>query len=175
MKNVIARTALLILPACLLLGASGCQTQTNLPVQSPPGPSVSSPNNSTQTRLNDVLLAKARAGLGNARILIDDGQIVSVWLHGSPYLKALKKINTSDCPENFRLAWSDYLAAWERKLNHEKATPDTVDAISMWKGNFADLPATVRCLEPYDTNDAWQNCERIAQAYGVDAAKINVP
>ena len=88
--------------------------------------------------------------------------------------RRLKKIDIKGCPENFRTAWAGYIVAWERKRNQEQATEDTLDAISMWKGEFADLPATVRCMEAYDTVEAWQNCERVAVEFGIDVSKLNV-
>jgi hypothetical protein len=161
MKNVCTRTGLMFLAGLMALGGDGCRTRGE----------VSDP---VRNRLTEVVRAKERAGLDAARIVIDEGKIASVGLRSEPYLRAAKKIDVSGCPENFRAAWSDYLAAWEQKRKQEQATPDTVDAISMWKGNFDDLPATVRCLEAYDTKAAWENCERVAAGWGVDAAKLNL-
>jgi hypothetical protein len=162
MKNICARIGLIGLAGLMALAVGGCRTRGEL-------------SSTVQNRLTNVVLAKERAGLDSARIVIDEGQIASVGLHSGPYLRAVKKIDVSGCPENFRAAWSDYLAAWERKRKQEQARPDTIDGISMWKGNYADLPATVRCLEAYDTKEAWENCERIAAGWGVNAANLNLP
>jgi hypothetical protein len=164
MKGITARAGLIVLTGLVILCISGCQTGTKVADkgQSP-----------SKTAITNVLIEKQRAGLSCARISIDSGQIASVYLHGGQYLTALKKIDVKDCPEDFRRAWSDYIAAWERKRKQEQATEDTLDAISMLKGDFNDLPTTVRCIEAYDTTEAWQNCERVASAYGVDASKFN--
>ena len=164
MKGVTARTGLIVLTGLVILCISGCQTGTKVADKGQP---------TSKTIITNVLIEKERAGLNCARISIDSGQIASVYLHSGQYLTALKQIDVKDCPENFRLAWSDYIAAWERKRQQEHATEDTLDAISMLKGDFNDLPATVRCIEAYDTKEAWQNCERVALAYGVDASKLN--
>jgi hypothetical protein len=164
MKNVFARTSLLILAGLSLSVLAGCQTAK--PVGTAQGHA-----DTVQDRLANVLRAKERAGLECARIVIDNGQIASVGLHSGPYLVALKKIDVSGCPENFRAAWSDYLAAWDRKRKEEQATRETIDAISMWKGGYDDLPATVRSIEAYDTQSAWDNCEHIAAGWGVAVAK----
>jgi len=164
MKDVITRARLIVLTGLVILCISGCQTGTKVAGKGQP---------LSKSIITNVLIEKQRAGLSCARIAIDNGQIASVYLHSGPYLVALKQIDVKGCPENFRLAWSDYIAAWERKRKQEQATEDTFDAISMGKGDFNDLPATVRCIEAYDTIEAWQNCERIALTYGVDASKLN--
>ncbi len=163
MKDVIVRAGLIVLLSLVLLDLSGCQTGIKAEDKRQPIPN---------TNLTHVLIEKERAGLSWARILIDNGEIVSVHLHGGQYFAALKKIDVKGCPEKFRLAWFDYIAAWERKRNQEHATNDTLDAISMWKGEFNDLPAIVQCIEAYDTKEAWQNCERVALEYGVNASKL---
>ena len=164
MKNIFARTTLLILAGLSLSILTGCRTAK-------PDGGVQGHADSAQDRLANVLRAKAEAGLACARIVIDNGQIASVGLHSGPYLRLLKKIDVSGCPENFRAAWSDYLGAWERKRKEEQATQETIDAISMWKGGYDDLPATVRSIEAYDTQSAWDNCEHIAAGWGVAVAK----
>jgi hypothetical protein len=157
MKNVMALTGLVILSGCApLMGATAAGDD----------PTIST--------ITNVLLEKERDGLKYAHIVIDNEQIVSVHLHGFQYISALKKIDTKGCPEKFRAAWVEYIAAWQRKLNQEHATMDTADAISMWKGGFDDLPATVRCIEAYDTAEAWQHCERAASECGVDVSKLNI-
>ena len=164
MKNIFTRTSLMILAGLSLSVLAGCQTAK-------PAGGVQRHADSVQDRLANVLHAKAQAGLDCARIVIDNGVIASVGLHSGPYLVALKKIDVSGCPENFRAAWSDYLGAWERKRKEEQATRETIDAISMWKGGYDDLPATVRSIEAYDTQSAWDNCEHIAAGWGVAVAK----
>ncbi len=121
-----------------------------------------------------VIVEKERAGLRHARILIEGEKIASVHLHGWRYLAALRKLDTSLCPEKFRLAWSNYISAWDQKLKQEHATEETLDAVSMWKGTFDDLPATSRRIEPYDTDGAWQQCERVALEYGIDPSKLSI-
>jgi hypothetical protein len=165
MKNIFARTGSMLLTVLMILGGAGCQTGANVA-----GNDQSLPAGA----ITNVLTGKERAGLSCARILIDNEKIVSVHLHGGQYITALKKLDASGCPENFRQAWSDYIAAWQRKQDQEHATDETLDAISMWKGDFNDLAATVRCIEAYDTEKAWQNCERVALECGVDASKLNV-
>jgi hypothetical protein len=166
MKSIIARAELMVLTGLVVLCLSGCQTGTTVADQG---------QFPATTIITKVVIAKEHAGLSCARILIDNGQIVNVYLHGGQYVTALKKMDVSGCPEDFRRAWSDYIAAWEQKRKQEHATKETMDAISMWKGSINDLPATVRCIEAYDTQAAWQKCEHVALAYGVDASKLNPP
>jgi hypothetical protein len=157
MKNMIALVGWTLLCVC------GCLTRASFADKSQPSPTITT-----------VIIQKERAGLGHARILIDSEKIASVYLHGWQYLAALKKIDTSLCPEKFRLAWSDYVSAWDQKLKQEHATAETLDAVSMWKGTFDDLPATARRMEPYDTDRAWQQCERVALEYGIDASQLSL-
>jgi hypothetical protein len=117
--------------------------------------------------ISSVLAQKERAGVSCARILIDSGDIVSVHLHGWDYLAIIKKIDVTGCPEQFRTAWSGYCAAWAQKLKEENAKEDTLDVISMWKGEIGDISATCHSLEAYDTAPAWQHCEQAAMRYGV--------
>lgn len=131
-------------------------------------------NDQRTSTIMTVMIQKEQAGVSHSRILIDSQKIASVYLHGWQYLAALRKIDTKLCPEKFRLAWSDYVSAWDQKLKQEHATVETLDAVSMWKGTFNDLPATSRRIEPYDTEGAWQQCERVALEYGIDASKLSL-
>lgn len=128
-----------------------------------------SPSGSEQA-ITSVLSQKDQAARACARIVLDGDKIMSVNLHGTDYLAAIKKIDVSGCPEPFRAAWSAYLAAWEKKLKAENAGEDTLDLISMWKGEAEDLPEAYRHLEAYDTEAAWQRCVQAAAAYGVKIA-----
>ena len=157
MKNAIGLVGWILLCVC------GCRGRVGFADNSQPIPTITT-----------AIIQKERAGLRHARILIESEKIANVYLHGWPYLAVLRKIDTSLCPEKFRLAWSDYVLAWDQKLKQEHATEETLDAVSIWKGTFDDLPATSRRLEPYDTDGAWQRCERVALEYGVDASKLNI-
>jgi hypothetical protein len=156
MKNVLALMCLIILGLCGRVSAAD-------------------PTDKDQAAaaIRNVLLQKQQDGLKYAHIVIDNEAIASVHLHGFQYLRALKKIDLKGCPDKFDSAWSDYLAAWQQKLDKEHAKEETADAISLWKGQFDDLPATVRLIEAYDTKDAWEHCESVASEYGVDASKVN--
>ena len=128
-----------------------------------------------QQAIANVLAQKESAGRKYARIVLDGDKIMSVHLHGNDYLDAIKKIDASSCPEPFRTAWAGYCAAWEKKLRAENAGEDTLDLISMWKGEIGDLPETYRHLEAYDTAPAWQQCEQAAAADGVQSAVAPAP
>jgi hypothetical protein len=145
-----------------ILALAGCQN----------GPQAASHANSAKRDIAQILAQKAGAGQSCARVVIDGERIVSVQLHGWRYLGALKKFDTAGCPETFRGAWADYLDAWGRKLVREQANRETLDLISMWKGSLGELPSMLRRLEAYDTESAWQNCERVASQYGVNPAKV---
>jgi|HubBroStandDraft_2_1064218.scaffolds.fasta_scaffold183249_1 hypothetical protein len=131
---------------------------------------LSHPQANDQQAIASVLAQKESAGLDCEHIIIDGRQIMKVELHGWQFLAAIKKIDVARCPGPFRSAWSGYCAAWEQKLKAENAQEDTLDLISMWKGEIGDLPATSRRLEAYDTEPAWQRCEQAAMEYGVQAA-----
>jgi hypothetical protein len=169
MKTLPLRS-LFCLAGWLALAVCGCQTA--VPVADP-APPLSSPAGANA--LTAVLAQKERGGRACARVVIDQERIAGVQLHGRRYLAALREMDIRGCPEKFRLAWADYLAAWERKLNQERATEDTLDAVSMWKGGLDDLPATLRCIEPYDTLEAWRQCERAAAECGVAAVSLSRP
>jgi hypothetical protein len=157
MKNAIALVGWILFCVC------GCRGRVAFADKFQPAPSITT-----------VIVEKERAGLRHARILIDSEKIASVYLHGWRYLAALRTIDTNLCPEKFRRAWSDYVSAWDQKLKQEHATAETLDAVSMWKGTFDDLPETSRRIEPYDTERAWQQCERVALEYGIDPSKLSV-
>jgi hypothetical protein len=147
MKNIILTVCL----AALGFGTGGC---------------VSPPPLDRGRAITAVLAQKEHAGVICARILIDEQQIVNVQLHGLKYLHALQKIDVTRCPEPFRTAWAGYCAAWAQKLKNEKADRDTLDLISMWKGQMGDLKALCRSLEAYDTAPEWGRCEQAAIACG---------
>ena len=147
MKNIIMTVCL----AVLGFGLSGC---------------VSHPQMDHRQAITAVLAQKESAGVSCARILIDEQQIANVQLHGVEYLHAIEKIDVTRCPEPFRTAWANYCAAWAQKLKNEKANPDTLDLISMWKGQIGDLKAICRSLEAYDTAPAWARCEQVAAECG---------
>lgn len=157
MKNTIA------LMGWIALGVCSCRPRTSFATKSDLDPTIMT-----------VMVQKERAGLGHARILVDNGRIASVYVHGWQYLLEIEKIDVARCPEEFRSAWSNYVAVWGQKLKQEHATESTLDAVSMWKGDFADLPAISRRIEPYDTETAWARCERVALEYGVDASKARL-
>ncbi len=123
-----------------------------------------------QQAIANVLAQKESAGRKYARIVLDGDKIMSVHLHGMDYLAAIKKIDASGCPVSFQSAWAGYCAAWEQKLRAEKADEDTLDLISMWKGEIGDLQATYDHLEAYDTEPAWQRCVQTAAAADVPSA-----
>jgi hypothetical protein len=135
---------------------------------------LSRPKTNDQQAIAGVLAQKESAGMDCVRILIDGKKIASVHLYGSRYLVTIKKIDVTGCPEPFRTAWSGYCAAWEKKLQAENALEDTLDLISMWKGEIGDLPTISRRLEAYDTEPAWQRCEQAAMDYGVQPAATPV-
>ncbi|HUB66618.1 MAG TPA: hypothetical protein VL981_03945 [Candidatus Methylacidiphilales bacterium] len=114
-----------------------------------------------------VLNQKEQAGVNCVHVIIDGGSILSVQMHGLDYLKLIKKIDVSGCPEKFRNAWAAYCAAWEQKEKQESAKEDTLDIISMQKGEIADVPMVCQRVEAYDTDPAWQKCEKIAMDHGV--------
>ncbi|HTB80042.1 MAG TPA: hypothetical protein VK717_04065 [Opitutaceae bacterium] len=131
---------------------------------------LSRPQTNDQPAIASVLAQKESAGANCAHILIEGQKIASVQLYGSQYLAAIRKIDVAGCPEPFRTAWSAYCATWEQKLKAENAQEDTLDLISMWKGEIGDLPATCRRLEAYDTEPAWQRCEQAAMESGIQTA-----
>lgn len=131
---------------------------------------LSRPQTNDQPAIASVMAQKESAGANCAHILIEGRKIASVQLYGSQYLAAIKKIDVAGCPESFRAAWSAYCATWEQKLKTENAQENTLDLISMWKGEIGDLAATCRRLEAYDTDPAWQRCEQAAMESGVQTA-----
>jgi len=152
------------LAGLVILGFCGCKTRPQNADTRHPIPAVTN-------AITQVLIHKQRCGTDCARILMDSGKIANVSIYGWQYCSALKNIELQGCPEEFRQAWSDYMAAWNHKLSQEHATRDTLDAVSMWKGNWDDLPATVRSIDPYDTAAAWQHCEQVAAEYGAATPK----
>jgi len=98
---------------------------------------------------------------------VDGQQIANLQIHGFQYLGSIKRIDVSACPEAFRAAWTNYCKTWAQKLQKENADDDTLDLISVDKGQVGDLPALCRSLEAYDTQPAWNRCEQAARDCGV--------
>ncbi len=128
------------------------------------------PQPNDQQAIASVLAQKESAGVDCEQILIDGRQIMKVQLHGSQFLAAIKKNRCDRVPRAVSRGVVRVLRGVGTKLKSENAQEDTLDLISMWKGEIGDLPAIGRRLEAYDTEPAWQRCEQAALEYGVQAA-----
>jgi hypothetical protein len=82
------------------------------------------------------------------------------------FYQSLRKINTSDCPPEFRVVWTNYLVAWSR---HDKEE----DANAL--GGFVEMALGVFDPElfvngatqlihkpPLDTKESWEKVKAIA-------------
>jgi hypothetical protein len=142
----------LILLAVLTLNLCGC---------------ASAPRWEGRKAIKHVIAEKENASVTWAYYAVDGRDIANLQIHGVQYLRAIDKIDVSSCPETFRAAWTNYCAAWAQKLKKENADEDTLDLISVGKGEAGDLPNLVRSLEAYDTQPAWNRCEQAARDCGV--------
>ena len=136
------------------------QTVTNTPDQ-------------TQS-ISNVLLKRLSARLISARITIDDGKIVAVQLHPIRYMKLIQQIDTTGCPQDFRLAWLDYVQTWQRRTNPRVITENVLEGLPALHGNFSGLNDIGKRMESDDTLIPWQKCVRVALQYGVDASKVKL-
>jgi hypothetical protein len=108
----------------------------------------------------------------STHIVIDNGRLTSFQLHPAVYIKLLQSVDTSTCPEDFRLAWLDYIQVWQRKIDVKILAVNVADGISLFHGNLGAIGDIARRNEASDTLMPWQKCERVALQYGVDSSKI---
>ena len=122
--------------------------------------------------ITTILSERLTARLNSMRMVIDNGRIVSAHLHTRLYLMRLQSIDTAGCPQEFRLAWLDYIQTWERKLSGRRAAEDVLEALPALSGDFRDLGDIGKRMAASDTSEAWRHCERVALEFGVDASKV---
>jgi hypothetical protein len=85
------------------------------------------------------------------------------------YSAALQRIDAGRCPKKFRLAWLDYVHAWERWAGYGlvgmlRDVGELVPA-AIAAGGMTDVS---RRWERMNTSEAWRTVERVAVEYGVD-------
>jgi hypothetical protein len=124
--------------------------------------------------ISNVLVARLTARLNSAHIVIDDGRIVSAQLHNVRYVKLLKQIDTAGCPQEFRLAWLDYVRTWERKSNPRGPAENVLGGLPAFHGDVNALTDIAKRMEADDTLISWQKCERVALEFGVHASKLQI-
>jgi hypothetical protein len=101
------------------------------------------------------------------------------------YFNSLESIDVTKCPKDFRDAWLDYVAAWERNINYNlhTAAEDAAAAGQVDVSANASIGSTTgvggsfngqqggkelenRLLQR-DNNEKWLVCKQIATDYGV--------
>ena len=80
----------------------------------------------------------------------------------SVYLKALHEIDTKECPKKFRLAWLDYVQAWDRQM---EILPFLFEGVLAIKG---DLKPLAEGQIARNTTEKWRAVQRMALEYGID-------
>jgi hypothetical protein len=83
------------------------------------------------------------------------------------YVGELRKVDVSGCPEDFRLAWVDYVHTWERNANADiidagKDVAALITAMKTW--NFE---RSLKRADQRDIEEALKTLERIAAAHGI--------
>ena len=124
--------------------------------------------------ITNVLKERLEARILCMRILIDDGKIISAQIHGVRYMKFLEKIDTSGCPQDFRMAWLAYVQTWERKFDAHRAQENLLDTIPVLSGNTHGLTDIAKRMESSDTDEAWRGCETAAMESGIDTSKVTL-
>ena len=124
--------------------------------------------------ISNVLVERLTARLNSAHIVIDDGRIVSAQLHNMRYVKLLKQIDTAGCPQEFRLAWLDYVQTWKRKSNPRDTAENELEGLPAFHGDVNTLTDIAKRMEPNNTLISWQKCERVALEFGTDASKLEI-
>lgn len=84
-----------------------------------------------------------------------------------PYVAGLKKIDASNCPKDFRLAWIDYVNAWDRRTDQsiDEYGKDVVAFVTGFATQNFDH--TLKRLESSDNAEAWRGVKKAALASGV--------
>jgi hypothetical protein len=94
---------------------------------------------------------------------------VSTNLDSKAFYEGLKQVSTKDCPEEFRLAWFDYVEArrlWaEYDLLSLARDGMQVAAASVEPSSFTDVS---RRWDKKDARHFFEVCRRVALKYGVD-------
>jgi hypothetical protein len=142
------RRTLLLIP--LLAAMVGCQTV-----------------NKEQIAINRVLQERmiARQKTGFA------GQSPQLQQPG-PYVKLLQKITTEDCPQDFRLAWLEYVQTWERNASPANGLRKLAElGIGLTTGHLAIAADALRPSPGTDTDEAFRKVQKAALEYGITAVK----
>ena len=140
-----------------------------------PAQDASQPNTPDAAKaISKVLVERLQARLMSAHIVIDNGRLTSFQLHPAVYVKLLQSVDTSSCPEDFRLAWLDYIQVWQRKMDVKIMAVNLADGISLFQGNLGAISDIAKRNEANDTLISWQKCERVALQYGVDSSRIRL-
>jgi hypothetical protein len=124
--------------------------------------------------ISNVLVERLTARLNSAHIVIDDGRIVSAQLHNGRYVKLIEQIDTTGCPQEFRLAWLNYVQTWERKSNPRDTAENVLESLPAFHGDVNALTDVAKRIEADDTLISWQKCERIALEFGADPSKLEI-
>ena len=124
--------------------------------------------------ITNVLTERLEARLLCMRIVIDYGKIQSAQLHAVRYMKFLEKIDTTGCPQDFRMAWLAYVQTWERKYDAHRAQENLLDTIPLLTGNTRGLTDIAKRMESSDTDEAWRGCETAAMESGIDSSKVTL-
>jgi len=124
--------------------------------------------------ISNVLLERLSARFDSMYIVINDGRLKSAIFHPARYVKLLKQIDTAGCPQDFRLAWLNYVQTWERRNSPQTASENLLNLIPAATGNLSGLNDIAKRSEANDTLIPWQKCEQVALEYGVDTSKVKL-
>jgi hypothetical protein len=88
------------------------------------------------------------------------------------YVSEVQKIPTAQCPENFRLAWLNYIQTLERQhVPFSGLGAVTEFEISAFRGSSSGTKDALARLDKLNVNDAWMNVETAALDNGVQLVR----
>jgi len=143
--------------------------------QNTPKPTVSSAESNAMGKVMGLRFA---AKWQNSSITIDHGKATEFKYHLAEALARLKKIETTDCPSAFRLAWFDYIAACEAKTTEGRRglRSGVIDLAEVIPAGSATLPYNIGDMvqrgEPKEVREAWIKVERACLELGFDTRKL---
>jgi hypothetical protein len=92
------------------------------------------------------------------------------------YISGLHRIPVVRCPQKFRLAWSDYVQTWERKMEQGmlgKAVDVAELALAAKSGSGKVADDALERMKKLDNAEAWRQVERLALEYDIQFRPMN--
>lgn len=103
------------------------------------------------------------------RSMSKNGKKASGFIERTQYIEGLHQISTDGCPQNFRLAFLDYVQTWERASKPGAGLGSTGEfAIGAVSKSGNAMQDASKKLAAIDTDEARRRLDMVALEYGVE-------